>query len=265
MNIDTKILDQFEDIQLQDMDEVSLLNRTDTKFIFHESKLNEALVVLSPYYKMLNINGVNQFQYNNTYFDTKDKLFFLQHHNENRNRYKVRFRQYSESDDCFFEIKIKNNKNRTIKKRLRVKKDSLKFGEKESNLINTYVNISSEILSQSLQVNFSRITLVDNRFTERLTIDRNLIVKNGVHKNIFEKLVIAEIKQSKFNTSSPFIKVMRESGIHDNKFSKYYMGMLHVNNDIKYNRFKPRLLQLNKLLKTHQDSGLINEYYPRAI
>jgi hypothetical protein len=32
------------------------------------------------------------------------------------------------------------------------------------------------------------------------------------------------------------------------RFSKYCMGLLHVNDNVKYNRFKPRLLQINKIL-----------------
>jgi len=38
-------------------------------------------------------------------------LFYNQHHNENRKRYKVRLRKYSNNNKSFFEIKIKNNKN----------------------------------------------------------------------------------------------------------------------------------------------------------
>jgi len=38
--------------------------------------------------------------------------------------------------------------------------------------------------------------------------------------------------------------------IPEMRFSKYCMGMLHINKEIKYNRFKPKLLQINKIL-TH--------------
>jgi len=41
---------------------------------------------------------------------------------------------------------------------------------------------------------------------------------------------------------------LRSLKIPEMRFSKYCMGMLHVNKGIKYNRFKPKLLQINKIL-----------------
>ena len=121
-------LSNFKTIQLKDMDLVKLLNRKDTKFVFHNSKIDHLLEKLSSTYKLLQINDMNTFTYHNTYFDTEDNLFYNQHHNEKRNRFKVRFRQYSGTDDCYFEIKTKNNKNRTIKKRLKVEKNTENLG-----------------------------------------------------------------------------------------------------------------------------------------
>jgi hypothetical protein len=58
----------------------------------------------------------------------------------------------------------------------------------------------------------------------------------------------AEIKQKKYNPKSDFIQILRNHKIPEMRFSKYCMGMLHVNKKIKYNRFKPKLLQINKIL-----------------
>ena len=116
------------------MNLVKLLNRKDTKFVFHYSKLDYLLERLSSTYKLLQVNGINTFTYQNTYFDTEDNLFYNQHHNEKRNRYKVRFRQYSGTDDCYFEIKTKNNKNRTIKKRLKVEENTEDLGDNEARM-----------------------------------------------------------------------------------------------------------------------------------
>ena len=43
-------------------------------------------------------------------------------------------------------------------------------------------------------------------------------------------------------------KIVRNLKIPEMRFSKYCMGMLHVNKEVKYNRFKPKLLQINKIL-----------------
>ena len=55
-------------------------------------------------------------------------------------------------------------------------------------------------------------------------------------------------KQNKYNPKSDFIKILRDLNIQEMRFSKYCMGVLHLNDNVKYNRFKPRLLQINKIL-----------------
>jgi len=231
------------------MNLVKLLNRKDTKFVFHYSKLDYFLERLSSTYKLLQVNDINTFTYQNIYFDTKDNLFFNQHHNEKRDRYKVRFRQYSGTDDCYFEIKTKNNKNRTIKHRLKVEKNTENLGDNEARMIKDVINISSQLLSPKLKVNFNRLTFVDIDHKERLTIDTNISVKNGVKSKLFDQLIIAEIKQNKYKANSAFIQILRDMKIPEMRFSKYCMGMLHVNKDLKYNRFKPKLMQINKILQ----------------
>ena len=243
-------LSKFKTIQLKDMDLVKLLNRKDTKFVFHDSKIDYLLERLSFTYNLLQVNDINIFTYQNTYFDTEDNLFYYQHHNENRNRFKVRFRQYSGTDDCYFEIKTKNNKNRTIKKRLKVETNTENLGGNERMMIEDVINIPPQLLSPKLKVNFTRLTFVDKHHKERLTIDTSLLVKNGVTSKLFDQLTIAEIKQNKYKANSEFIQIMRDMKIPEMRFSKYCMGMLHVNNDIKYNRFKPKLLYINKLLQS---------------
>ena len=95
---------------------------------------------------------------------------------------------------------------------------------------------------------FFRITLADKSFRERLTIDTSLSVLNETSNEIFDQLVISEIKQKKYDAKSDFIQILRNIKIPEMRFSKYCMGMLHANEGIKYNRFKPKLLQINKIL-----------------
>jgi len=149
------------------------------------------------------------FNYDNTYFDTHNFLFYTQHHNEHRQRFKVRFRKYSSSSKSFFEIKIKNNKNRTVKTRMLVNEMNEVLGEKEKNLVSEIIGLPPNQLSPMLNIQFTRITLADHSFSERLTIDTNLSVKNGTGSKIFNQLVISEIKQEKYNPKSDFIQILR--------------------------------------------------------
>jgi len=246
--MDNLKLSEFNSISLKDLDKVQLLNRKDTKFVFSQNKLLQLLDRLKPFYRILEIEGKRTFIYDNTYFDTDEFFFYTQHHNECRKRFKVRHRRYCETNDQYFEIKIKDNKNRTIKKRLKINDGNGHFGEEEKRLISETIGLSPQHLIPKLNMQFSRITLADKSFSERLTIDTNLSVLNGTGSKMFDQLVISEIKQKKYNPKSNFIRILRNLKIPEMRFSKYCMGMLHVNRGIKYNRFKPKLLQINKIL-----------------
>ena len=243
-----KILRDHQTLSLADLEKVKLLDRQDTKFVFNQVQLPLILDKIKPFYRILEINNDLLFTYENTYFDTDDFLFYNQHHNEKRERYKVRFRKYSSNSNTFFEIKIKNNKNRTVKKRLMVDEMNGCLGGREIELVSNIIGLQPNKLTTKLNIQFSRITLADNSFNERLTIDINLSAKNGSSSKIFDKLVISEIKQKKYNPKSQYIHILRDLRIPEMRFSKYCMGMLHVNKEIKYNRFKPKLLQINKIL-----------------
>ena len=246
--LNTNSLSPFKYIGLNGLNEVKMLNRKDTKYVFNMVHLQPILDKLLASYKILRIEDKLSFDYDNRYFDTEDFLFYYQHHNESRNRYKIRFRNYSSTNKTFFEIKTKNNKNRTIKKRLINNNNNVFFNEAERQLIENIIGISPDKLKPSINIKFNRITLVDNLFKERLTFDTNLIVKDGLNTKKFEKLVIAEIKQHKYNPKSSFIKILQNMKIPEMKFSKYCMGMIHLKTDLKQNRFKPKLYLINKIL-----------------
>ena len=155
------LLNDFETISLDELDKVKLLDREDTKFVFNQAQLPCILEKIKPFYTILEINNSTVFKYDNIYFDTNDFLFYKQHHNENRKRFKVRLRKYSSSSNPFFEIKIKNNKNRTVKKRLLVNEMNKHLGEQEKKLVSEIISISPNQLTPILDIQFYRMTLTD--------------------------------------------------------------------------------------------------------
>lgn len=242
------IVNEYDAISLQQLDATKLLERQDTKFIFHERWLQKLLEKLKPGFCILEINGHRVIEYENQYYDTADFLFYLDHHNGTRTRYKVRYRRYSEPEATYFEIKYKNNKERTRKSRIKVSTIDRSFSEKEQELITEITGISPELLSPKLTIYFSRCTLVNSRMTDRVTMDFNISVTNGGPSKHFKNLVIAEIKQPRYHPRSEFIQAMRQLGINEMRISKYCMGILHTYDSVKYNRFKPKLLRLNKIM-----------------
>jgi hypothetical protein len=107
---------QFQSIGLEELSRVSLLDRIDTKWFFHRSLVPELLARLGDNYFILEAAGTRIASYDSLYFDTPELTFYRQHHNKQKTRVKVRFRQYVESNLTYAEIKHKTNTGRTAKR-----------------------------------------------------------------------------------------------------------------------------------------------------
>jgi hypothetical protein len=240
------LLSSFDPITLLEMEDVKLLDRIDTKFVFNYDRLEMILNSLQEHYKILDVNGIKQNKYETLYFDTADFKLYHDHHNGRTCRYKVRYRKYVDSNLIFFEVKYKNNKGRTIKSRVKLKTiDDVIVGP-ATDLINEKTPFSSEILESKLWVNYSRITLVNKITTERLTLDLDLQFKNDEDQILYKNIVIAEVKQAKLGPS-PFLNVMKNNHVREGSISKYCFGIISLIKDIKKNNFKSSLLTLNKI------------------
>lgn len=241
-----QIVNSLESITLSEMDGVSLMKRTDTKFVIHERVLIEVLKSIKNQYRVLQINENRLLEYSSLYFDTPAKKFYLDHHNRKVNRTKVRMRKYLESGICFLEIKQKDGKGKTTKSRIPIE-------DFEPNLSDNSIDFIQKITNQKFNLepiiwnNFNRITLVNKEAKERLTIDLNLSFKTNDSFKSFSDLVIVELKQERFTRTSPFAQQLKLKQINPYSLSKYCIGMISVYKDLKYNRFKKKLIKINKI------------------
>ena len=239
-------LNKFETITLSEMDDVKLMSRTDTKFVFNFLRLPEFLEKLSRFYKVLLIDENLIHDYKSLYFDTEDRKFYIEHHNRRVNRNKIRFREYVGSGLTFLEIKLKNNKGKTIKKRIKVDSISEEITEQQQKYIDKIVGYPIEV-SAKQWINFSRVTFVHKTQKERLTMDINLTFNNKKDEGDLKNIVIAEVKQERMSRSSDFMRVAKEMSILPMRLSKYCMSTLSLNPKLKKNRFKEKQLFINKL------------------
>ena len=149
------LLDNFKACTIENLDKVKLLDRKETKFLFHQMYLPLVLKKLEPFYNILEFKNDRLSEYENTYYDTDDYIFYHQHHNGKGQRFKVRFRKYKSSDTLFFEIKIKNNKGRTVKKRLLHDEMKKGFCEEEEKLISEVTGIPVQLLTPKIDIKYS--------------------------------------------------------------------------------------------------------------
>lgn len=241
-------LTNFQKINLEEMEDVKFMNRTDTKFIFHTSWMEEFLKVLKENYTLLEIGGSSLQEYKTLYFDDSNFTFYKDHHNKKPHRYKVRMRNYVNSQISFLEIKEKV-RGKTFKSRIQI--PSL---DKSIDCFKDFIHkdLPKNIHLQPTLVNyFERMTFVNFDKTERLTIDTNIRFINKEESSPLENLLIAELKQSKLNRNSAFYRLMKKNQIRPSSMSKYCIGLIQSNldNKIKYNRFKSKLRLIEKTTK----------------
>ncbi len=241
-----KIIEDFLPISLNEMDDVKLMSRTDTKFAFKSRKLPVLLKNLIPFYRILAINGQLIHEYKSLYYDTDNRKFYLDHHNRRVNRNKIRFREYVGSKLTFLEIKQKNNKGRTIKKRMKVDAISNDLSEKQQNYIHKIIGKPINV-SAKQWINFSRITFVHKTQKERMTMDINLTFGNENQSGDMKKIVVAEVKQERMNRMSDFMRIAKAMHILPIRISKYCLTTLALKPKLKKNHFKEKVLFINKL------------------
>ena len=102
MNISRYLNTNFDAITLSEMDNVKLMSRTDTKFAFNSKFLPDILSKMGEFYRVLEIDTERIHHYKSLYYDTEDRKFYLDHHNQRVNRNKIRFREYVGSNITFF-------------------------------------------------------------------------------------------------------------------------------------------------------------------
>ena len=238
---------QFSPISLKNMDEVKLMNRSDTKFTFSVQKLPILLEKLVPFYDVLEINGKRLHSYKSLYFDTDDRKFYNDHHNRRVNRHKIRFREYEDSGLIFLEVKCKNNKGKTIKKRMKVNKIPNTLSNDHQRYVTNIMGYSLPVSSKQW-INFNRVTLVHKKQKERLTIDVNLNYSDGIAYGDLSKVIIAEVKQERMSRSSDFIRIAKYLKIYPMRLSKYCFTTMQIDHSLKKNRFKEKQIFINKII-----------------
>jgi hypothetical protein len=246
MNHITHKIDQFSSISLQALNEYALMSRTDTKFVLHEEQLLSLLDAVKDSYDILEIDNNRMASYSSLYFDTPSKKFYHDHHNGRAHRLKIRMRKYLESDLCFLEVKQKDGRGNTNKSRVQIEDFETSLSPESKRFIKETVNQDYD-LSTSIWNGFNRITLANRFEKERVTIDLNLKFRINESTKSFENLAIIEVKQEGLNRQSTIVKALRANRLLPFSISKYCIGMISLYDDLKYNRFKSKLLKINKI------------------
>lgn len=243
-----KILQGFESISLEEMDTVALLDRHDTKYVFHAEELDSLLAELAREYRVLEIEGSRSFAYESLYFDSQSFGYYDFHQRGKRNRVKVRMRKYCSTGVSFLEVKFKTNTERTIKYRKQIEDIRHNLTDEDIAFIHASCGEQPEI-KPVLHNLFERITLVHKNVDERLTIDRQINFESiGGGKNELPQLVIAELKQATFDRESHFARLAKMRQIRPYSISKYCLGVGLLVTHVRKNLINQKIRAIRNLV-----------------
>lgn len=243
------ILAGYEGISLEEVSRASLMRRKDNKYLFSVRQLSSLLSLVQKDYRILDIDGHRAQHYHTCYFDTDAQEMYHKHHRGLANRHKVRIRRYGASDLHFLEVKQKNAKGITTKKRVRTDGMDPSLLLKEEEFLLSCSPYVGEGMIPAMENNFYRITLVNHGQSERVTLDYDLRFSSRLsgEELSLPGIAIAEIKYEGFLTGSSMHLNMRRSRITPSRFSKYAIGMALLHSELKQNRFKRRVRKVHQI------------------
>lgn len=252
------LLSDFIPVYLDDLKDVSLMNRMDLKYLFSVGQLPMLLKDLKQHYKVLEVNESRCQQYETIYYDTEDLEMYHMHHRGELERHKIRFRKYRSSDTVFLEVKVKDNRGVTEKNRVECMNTDRVILSEEEEFLSTHTPFNQEKLIPVIQNSFRRITLANLGDRERITIDFDLslqyLLKDGTMA--LPGIAIAEIKREGVVYNSRMSDAMKKYRIHPIRFSKYCIGVAKLDTDVVSNRFKSIIRKIDHIVSDNRN--LIN-------
>lgn len=243
------IVQGMKPITLDEMKSVQLMNRIDTKYVVTDTQLREILSRVCDSYYAQEVENNRFSPYRTLYYDTPELAMYIAHHNRHLAREKVRVRTYVDTDLTFCEVKHKNNKGRTSKERIKMERaDNIVENPTTAAFLAERQPYEVESLRPQLETAFKRVTLVNYEKTERLTIDCDLTFNDKMSGKVAKMapLVVMELKQDG-RAHSLLKDVLFDMRIKPFKISKYCIGICLTRPEVKQNRFKKKLMKIDKL------------------
>lgn len=235
----------------------AMLERLDQKYVVRAAALRPILPELAQQFDVLEIDGRRCFTYETCYFDDPERRSFHDHHQGRRQRMKVRVRRYVDAGLCFVEVKLKDRRGSTVKKRMPYDPDKYAHLD-EAALAHVqraweaqYGRPFDRMLEPALRMRYQRVTLVAREGGERMTIDTDIrFFGSGDERGTDDDVFILETKSAHGHGLAD--AVLRRHHLHPTSgCSKYCVGMSVTGAVDRFNRFRPALRKLGALEACH--------------
>ncbi len=218
-----------------DLEEVNaragLQTRIDSKYLITPAAYATLVARLAEDddWSVLEINGRRQFQYISTYFDTPDLLTYRQHRQGRRRRFKIRTRQYADTGDCAFEIKLEGAREATSKQRMPYDREHAVRLTGEARLFledvlrGAHRMSPPDRLAPTATTNYLRYTLAQRSGAARLTFDTGLVCSSP--RGRIEALPLWAVESKSTGDGSGADRLLWSLGVRPLRISKYCLAI----------------------------------------
>jgi hypothetical protein len=215
-----------------------ITNRIDRKYIVPATQLESALQTNPQRWSEEGFNGRSEQRYETLYFDTRDLALFHAARGQRPDRYKVRVRRYSDTQDAFVEVKHRDAVGRMHKVR-----EPFRSFDAAAPFLRTNLGRSAVLLSDlrpTAQTAYLRRAFVLDG-EHRATVDADLLLGSGdqiTHRFGSEigSLVIVETKAA--GVAPTFLdRELWERGYRPIPVSKYALAISSQVPGIALNRW----------------------------
>ena len=240
-------------------DKAAMLVRLDNKYIVPEAQILPALAAFADHFDVLEIDGRRAFTYATRYYDDTSRRAYFDHHQGRRKRCKVRVRHYLDARFSYLEVKLKDARDVTVKRRLPVPYLSEGLDGRARAFVDTcHQDLYGEALDLSLEpvvaMQYQRITLVAKAGGERMTVDTDLTFGTDRGMPVVSPgMFILETKSARgYGVADAILRRLQLRATAS--VSKYCVAMVALGDVSRRNRFLPALRRLNLMAP---EQGLI--------
>ncbi len=248
------MIESFSPVSLEELERrAQVLTRFNKKYILPLQKIATILASLEQRFDILEINGNRHFSYETFYFDDDNASSYYDHHQGRRKRFKIRTRRYLDSKSCYLEVKLKYKRGCTVKRRMAypakfygtLNQSAISFIKAQH--LSLYGEEFDAVLTPSINMYFSRVTLIGKQGGERLTLDSDIrFCDGGKVIALPSDLLILEVKSAAIRGLSH--RLLQQHHLHPIKrCSKYCIGMAMSGKVEKKNKFRSALSKFSHL------------------
>ncbi|RQX00524.1 polyphosphate polymerase domain-containing protein [Micromonospora inaquosa] len=219
------------------IDRAALQSRVDRKYVIAVDELPQLLDQLTPYARVLDIDGERTFRYESVYFDTPCLASYHCAAYRRRRRFKVRTRTYLDSAQCWLEVKISGARGRITKHRLPYLTEDRRTVRSGRGFVNEVLdresilsNLAARPFEPTLVTSYRRSTLLLPATASRVTIDTGLSWQDGDRALRLPDIAVVETKTS----SAPSLvdRILWQRGTRPVRISKYATGLAALRLDL---------------------------------